>query len=83
MKIFRNHLAEVEETYWQHFSFAFWSFLMLFGLALLSLLHGLFPYAFARAPDKVFRYWYNKALPRMKRVNGVLAKKGLEAAQNL
>jgi hypothetical protein len=78
MRVFGDHLNEVEESYLQHLRFAIWSACYLGGLAILSIMHGLIPYVFPRLPDRIFRHWYGTALPRIKRVNEILASKGLE-----
>ncbi len=73
-----RHLEQVEETYWQHFRFAFWAGCVLFVLSITSLIHAIFPFMFSRVPDKIYRYFQKESERRVLRVNSILKRKGLE-----
>ena len=73
-----KHLKQVEESYFTHFKFAFWAGCVLFVLSITSLIHAIFPFMFARIPDKIYRYFQNESEKRVSRVNAVLRRKGLE-----
>lgn len=48
------------------------------AMGLVSLIHALLPAFLARVPDKMFRHFVAKASTRFKRVEAVLASKGLD-----
>tara|TARA_B100000683_G_scaffold45372_1_gene41875 strand:+ start:3262 stop:3510 length:249 start_codon:yes stop_codon:yes gene_type:complete len=73
-----KHLEQVEESYFTHFKFAFWAGCVLFILSITSLIHAIFPFMFARIPDKIYRYFQKESEKRVSRVNSVLRRKGLE-----
>lgn len=73
-----KHLEQVEETYWQHFKFAFWAGCVLFVLSIFSLVHAVFPFMFSRVPDKIYKYFQKESAKRVDRVNTILKTKGLE-----
>jgi hypothetical protein len=79
MKLFnKNHLREVEESYWEHFKFGIWAagvFLLLF---LIGTIHAVFPFLFSRHPDRIFGYFCTKAEARLKKVKEILVKKNIE-----
>jgi hypothetical protein len=74
----KDHLSEVEETYIEHFKFAFWAAGTLFLLSIISFIHAIFPFLFSRMPDKIYRYFQRKSKERVERVNKILKDKGLE-----
>lgn len=79
MKAFNpKHLKEVEETYFEHFKFASWAGATLILLGCVSLVHAVFPFLFARLPDRIYRYFVNKSKARIDRVNSTLKTKNLE-----
>jgi hypothetical protein len=73
-----KHLEQVEETYLQHFRFAFWAGCVLFVLGIVSIIHAIFPFLFARTPDKIYAYFKKESAKRVDRVNAILKRKGLE-----
>lgn len=74
----RDHLSEVEETYFEHFKFAMWASITLFFLSIVSLIHAIFPFLLSRMPDKIYRYFQRESKQRVERVNKILKDKGLE-----
>ena len=73
-----SHLEQVEESYFTHFRFAFWAGCVLFVLSITSIIHAIFPFMFARVPDKIYNYFKRESETRVLRVNSVLRRKGLE-----
>ena len=73
-----NHLSQVEESYFQHFKFAFWAATVLFLLSVISLIHAVFPFLFSRMPDKIYRYFVSKSKTRIDRVNRILRNKKIK-----
>ena len=73
-----KHLQQVEETYFQHFKFAFWAGSVLIMLGVISLAHAIFPFVFARLPDKIYKYFVEGSKERISRVNKTLRDKDLE-----
>jgi hypothetical protein len=79
MRLFSvKHLGQVEESYLEHFSFGIWAGIVLGALAILSIIHAIFPFLFPRLPDKLYRYFVKKATPRLSKVNQILKDKKLE-----
>lgn len=74
----RLHLEQVEESYSQHARFGLWAALVLFVLAVLSLIHAVFPFLFSRWPDRLYQYFQTASHERMTRVNEILKRKNLE-----
>ena len=72
------HLRQVEESYLEHFRFAFWAGCVLMFLGIISIIHALFPFCFSRFPDKIYRYFLKNSKYRIDRVNRILQQKGIE-----
>lgn len=73
-----NHLTQVEESYFEHFRFAFWAGSVLIILGIVSIIHAIFPFIFSRTPDKIYRYFLTRSKERIDRVNTILQQKGLK-----
>lgn len=73
-----KHLSQVEESYFDHFRFAAWAGLVFLVLGTVSLIHAVFPWVFARTPDRIYRYFQTKSAERISRVNRTLKQKNLE-----
>lgn len=79
MKLFNfSHLKQVEESYVQHLAFGLWAGVILLILGILSAVHAVFPFFLSRWPDRLYRYFVDRATPRMNRVNQILKEKNIE-----
>jgi hypothetical protein len=73
-----RHLQQVEETYLQHLKFGIWAGLVLLILAIVSIIHSVFPFLLVRYPDTIYRYFINRSQKRINQVNQILKNKNLE-----
>lgn len=73
-----KHLDQVEETYLEHFRFAFWAGCVLMVLGVISIIHAVFPFLFSRLPDKIYQYFKKHSKSRIDRVNRILQQKEIE-----
>lgn len=79
MRLFsKDHLRQVEESYMTHCRFGIWAGLVLGLLAIISLIHAIFPFLFPRVPDKIYRYFVTHSATRLERVSQILRDKNLE-----
>lgn len=62
-----NHTKNVNETYWEHLGWCIKAFFHLGSVAIVGLLHGIFPFLFADTPDKMILPWVEKFRARRKR----------------
>lgn len=54
-----KHLDDVNETYWQHFRFAFRVGLILFITGVFVMIHAIYPNAFKSAGSDVIKYLHD------------------------
>lgn len=59
-----SHLSNVNETYWQHLWWTIKAFAHLSSVAIVGLLHGVFPFLFADVPDRMILPWVRAFLAR-------------------
>lgn len=59
-----SHLSEVGETYFEHLVFNLWITCSVTVLALVSLIHAVFPFLLSRWPHAISKYIFKKSLSR-------------------
>lgn len=59
-----NHLKEVNETYFEHLVFNLWITGSVTVLAVVSLIHAIFPFLMSRWPMAISKYIFKKSLSR-------------------
>mgnify|MGYP001057030826 CR=1 FL=1 len=72
-----KHLAEVEESYFSHLRYNLWVSGMVLLLAVISFIHAILPFMFARWPFVIRKYMMEKSLGRDRQISRALRKKGL------
>lgn len=78
MMIFNfKHLSEVEESYFAHLRYNLWVAGMVLLLAVVSFIHAVLPFMFARWPLAIRKYMMEKSLGRDRLISRALRKKGL------
>jgi hypothetical protein len=59
-----NHLKEVNESYFEHLRFNLWITCSVTVLAVVSLIHAIFPFLMSRWPHAISKYIFKKSLSR-------------------
>lgn len=73
-----RHLSEVEESYFAHLKYNLWVAIMVLILCLVSVIHAFLPFIFARWPNAIRKYMYEKSLNRDKHIFKALRRKGIK-----
>ena len=70
-----KHLSNVGETYWQHLFWTIRAFVHLSSVAVVGLLHGIFPFLFADVPDRMVLPWVRAFLARREKTGQAAIRK--------
>ncbi|MFC4624795.1 DUF6356 family protein [Daeguia caeni] len=63
-RLFTEHPASVNETYFQHMAFAGWFSLKLFSAAFAALVHAFLPFLFEKTASTIVRQLYERTQNR-------------------